>query len=296
MQYQSLVYSNASNSNEQHDMEINSARVAVEEDVAKNSKDLFEQFDVTRNKTQNFRIEILISALSLTHSALNLLILTSHREWFILCNSRQQKNVLGSSRKLGQTGQSSNSNDVKVGNKKHAPMKKQTPVSIQPQDTMNFGCLRRTVLDERLKCNEYSTAALTGTLLHQIFQAGLTEDNPSIDFLEGYTEVVLLRNIESLYACGVNESDVRKTLIDAVPRILSWILRFTNKEENEDPNVCFGFHNRPNKVTISEASSNLTDSFYPLVWILEELNKSPGERENIEWILEELNNFNSVWP
>ncbi|XLR07899.1 hypothetical protein S83_035837, partial [Arachis hypogaea] len=128
----------------------------------------------------------------------------------------------------------------------------------------SFGCLRRTVLDERLKCNEYSTAALTGTLLHQIFQAGLTEDNPSIDFLEGYTEVVLLRNIESLYACGVNESDVRKTLIDAVPRILSWILRFTNKEENEDPNVCFGFHNRPNKVTISEASSNLTDSFYPL--------------------------------
>ena len=45
MQYQSVVYSNASNSNEQHDMEINSARVAANEDVAKNSKDLFEQFD-----------------------------------------------------------------------------------------------------------------------------------------------------------------------------------------------------------------------------------------------------------
>ncbi|KAL4344757.1 hypothetical protein AHAS_Ahas11G0210300 [Arachis hypogaea] len=274
---------NASNSNEQHDMEINSARVAVEEDVAKNSKDLFEQFD----------------------------------------DSRQQKNVLGSSRKLGQTGQSSNSNDVKTFRDKYdkvdelltSPTPKASAKALPSMSHENnflivhpdillsgtrvagsFGCLRRTVLDERLKCNEYSTAALTGTLLHQIFQAGLTEDNPSIDFLEGYTEVVLLRNIESLYACGVNESDVRKTLIDAVPRILSWILRFTNKEENEDPNVCFGFHNRPNKVTISEASSNLTDSFYPLVWILEELNKSPGERENIEWILEELNNFNSVWP
>ncbi|XP_057744318.1 helicase sen1-like isoform X3 [Arachis stenosperma] len=55
--------------------------------------------------------------------------------WKQPTDSRQQKNVLGSSRKLGQTGQSSNSNDVKVGNKKHAPMKKQTPVSIQPQDT-----------------------------------------------------------------------------------------------------------------------------------------------------------------
>ncbi|KAL1352124.1 hypothetical protein HN51_016106 [Arachis hypogaea] len=39
------LISNSSNSNEQHDMEINSARVAAEEDVAKNSKDLFEQFD-----------------------------------------------------------------------------------------------------------------------------------------------------------------------------------------------------------------------------------------------------------
>ncbi|XLR39038.1 hypothetical protein S83_023698, partial [Arachis hypogaea] len=36
---------NASNSNEQHDMEINSAHVAAEKDVTKNSNDLFEQFD-----------------------------------------------------------------------------------------------------------------------------------------------------------------------------------------------------------------------------------------------------------
>lgn len=55
----------------------------------------------------------------------------------------------------------------------------------------SFSCPRRTVLDERLKSSEYSTAALCGTLLHQIFQAGLTNDNPTINFLECYTEVVL---------------------------------------------------------------------------------------------------------
>ncbi|MED6153759.1 hypothetical protein PIB30_105098 [Stylosanthes scabra] len=55
--------------------------------------------------------------------------------WKQPTDSRQQKNVLGPSRKLGQTGQSSNSNDVKVGNKKHAPMKKQAPVNNQSQDT-----------------------------------------------------------------------------------------------------------------------------------------------------------------
>ncbi|XP_025623504.1 uncharacterized protein [Arachis hypogaea] len=118
-------------------MEINYARVAAEEVVAKNSNDLFEQFDVTRNKTQNFKIQSLISALSLTHSALNLLILTSHS---LL--------IVGSSRKLGQTGQSSNFNDVKVGNKKHAPMKKQTPVIIKLKDT-SVECLIREVTSEK---------------------------------------------------------------------------------------------------------------------------------------------------
>ncbi|KAK2360181.1 DNA replication helicase [Trifolium repens] len=121
----------------------------------------------------------------------------------------------------------------------------------------SFSCPRRTVLDERLKSNEHSSVALCGTLLHQIFQAGLTNDNPTIDFLECYTEVVLQRNVESLFACGVNEKDVRKTMIDAIPRIYSWIMLFRNMKEREDPNVNFGCVNGMKNVGISEASSNL---------------------------------------
>ncbi|XLT36993.1 hypothetical protein HN873_068285 [Arachis hypogaea] len=73
------------------------------------------------------------------------------------------------------------------------------------QVASNFSCLRRTVLDEKLKCKEYSTAALIGTLLYQNFQDGL------IDFLKTIHLLIslkvtqkwqLLRNIESLYACG----------------------------------------------------------------------------------------------
>ncbi|KAL9321686.1 hypothetical protein ACSQ67_009739 [Phaseolus vulgaris] len=96
----------------------------------------------------------------------------------------------------------------------------------------SFSCPRRTVLDERLKNNDYSTAALAGTMLHQIFQAGLTKDHPTVNFMEDYAEVVLQKNIESLYACGVNENDVRKTMRDAIPRILSWIMRFKNTESS----------------------------------------------------------------
>ncbi|CAJ1958757.1 unnamed protein product [Sphenostylis stenocarpa] len=150
----------------------------------------------------------------------------------------------------------------------------------------SFSCPRRTVLDERLKNNDYSTAALAGTMLHQIFQAGLTKDHPTVNFMEDYAELVLQKNIESLYACGVNENDVRKTMRDAIPRILSWIGQFKNMEplceslcygfnmcaaslaslqlmefsadnERKDPNVKFGFDNGPKNVGISEASSNL---------------------------------------
>ncbi|XP_073222002.1 DNA replication ATP-dependent helicase/nuclease JHS1 isoform X2 [Cicer arietinum] len=116
----------------------------------------------------------------------------------------------------------------------------------------SFSCPRRAVLDERLKSNEYSIAALCGTLLHQIFQAGLTSNNPTINFLECYTEVVLQKNIESLFACGVNEKDVHKTLIDGIPKIYNWIMLFRNMEEREDPNVDFGCVNGMKKVGISE--------------------------------------------
>ncbi|KAK2968501.1 hypothetical protein RJ640_027551 [Escallonia rubra] len=52
-----------------------------------------------------------------------------------------------------------------------------------------FSCARRTVLDERLKCGEHSAAALIGTLLHQVFQAGLMRENLTKEHLEEYARV-----------------------------------------------------------------------------------------------------------
>uniref|UniRef100_J3M0U5 DNA replication ATP-dependent helicase/nuclease n=1 Tax=Oryza brachyantha TaxID=4533 RepID=J3M0U5_ORYBR len=86
----------------------------------------------------------------------------------------------------------------------------------------SFHCPRRSVLDDRLKSNEYSTSALIGTLLHQVFQAGLLEDIPSRQFLEQQAKEVLLKNIESLYACGASESNTLKMLFEAIPKILNW--------------------------------------------------------------------------
>jgi len=35
-----------------------------------------------------------------------------------------------------------------------------------------------------------------------LVQAALTKDHPTVNFMEDYAEVVLQKNIESLYACG----------------------------------------------------------------------------------------------
>ncbi|KAA8525631.1 hypothetical protein F0562_007487 [Nyssa sinensis] len=73
-------------------------------------------------------------------------------------------------------------------------------------------------------------ATLIGTLLHQIFQAGLMREIPTKEFLEEYARIVLHKNVPSLYACAVHETDMHKTLIEAIPRILNWILLFRDSE------------------------------------------------------------------
>ncbi|KZV43646.1 hypothetical protein F511_00197 [Dorcoceras hygrometricum] len=116
----------------------------------------------------------------------------------------------------------------------------------------SFSCSRRTVLDERLKYNEHSAAALMGTLLHQIFQAGLIRELPTKEFLEEYARTLLQKSIENLYACGVNESDTLMTLINAIPKMLNWISCFRDSQGFKIPSINFKCDDGLKKVQISE--------------------------------------------
>uniref|UniRef100_A0A803LIK9 DNA replication ATP-dependent helicase/nuclease n=1 Tax=Chenopodium quinoa TaxID=63459 RepID=A0A803LIK9_CHEQI len=127
----------------------------------------------------------------------------------------------------------------------------------------SFSCPRRAVLDERLKCGESSTAALTGTLLHQIFQAGLLMESPTIESLQEFAKIVLQKHIEGLYACGVHEKDMRETLNDAIPRICNWIGLFRDSQKIPDlvfkllqissaPAVDFGPNDGPIRMSICD--------------------------------------------
>ncbi|CAN6486391.1 unnamed protein product [Victoria cruziana] len=96
----------------------------------------------------------------------------------------------------------------------------------------SFVCHRRAVLDERIKSSGQSAAALTGTLLHRIFQAGLVHELPTKEYLEEYARLVLHKNIESLYATEVDENDMLLTLFEAIPKMLTWIYELRNLEDN----------------------------------------------------------------
>ncbi|KAI7740314.1 hypothetical protein M8C21_005294 [Ambrosia artemisiifolia] len=105
----------------------------------------------------------------------------------------------------------------------------------------SFSCPRRTVLDERLKNNEQSSAAL----------AGLIRESPTKEFLEEYARVLLQKNYESLFACGVYEGDIHRTMLEAIPRLLKWILLF---RDSKSPSSCvdFGSNDGVKKVKVSE--------------------------------------------
>ncbi|XP_031092095.1 DNA replication ATP-dependent helicase/nuclease JHS1 isoform X1 [Ipomoea triloba] len=116
----------------------------------------------------------------------------------------------------------------------------------------SFSCSRRAVLDERLKFSEYSAAALIGTLLHQIFQAGLIRESPTKEYLKEHAQVLLHKNLESLYACKVSENEFHKILIEAIPKILNWIHLFRDSEGSKIQNIGLGSEVRDKKIKILE--------------------------------------------
>ncbi|KAL8229689.1 hypothetical protein R6Q57_014589 [Mikania cordata] len=82
-------------------------------------------------------------------------------------------------------------------------------------------------------------------------RAGLIRETLSKEFLEEYARVLLQKSYESLYACGVYEGDIHKTMLEAIPRLLNWILLF---RDSKDPSssVDFGSNDGVKKVKISE--------------------------------------------
>ncbi|KAG6549576.1 hypothetical protein Mapa_008958 [Marchantia paleacea] len=95
----------------------------------------------------------------------------------------------------------------------------------------SFACPRRAVLDERMKTNEWSYAALIGTMLHQLFQGALRSRQPFPADLESEAKLIVQRNLDGLYAAEVSEREALSKLVEAIPTILTWWQQHVRAEE-----------------------------------------------------------------
>ncbi|GAB2270730.1 hypothetical protein Dimus_005601 [Dionaea muscipula] len=106
----------------------------------------------------------------------------------------------------------------------------------------SFSCSRRAVLDERLRCNEYSSAALMGSLLHHVFQL---KSQVSECFAFSCKAVI------PFHECAVNENNAYKNLTGAIPRMLNWTKVF-KRSQTDAPLVDFGTDHGLKRVCIAE--------------------------------------------
>ncbi|KAK8672375.1 hypothetical protein V6N13_110747 [Hibiscus sabdariffa] len=122
---------------------------------------------------------------------------------------------------------------------------------IAPGDTVNV----IGEFDEEGKCNvdhENNFIIIHPDILVSGTRAGLVKESPTVHYLEEYARIVLQKNMESLYACGVNENEIYRTLTEAIPKLVDWIVLFKDSQEPQVPTVDFGSDNGPKKVTLFE--------------------------------------------
>ncbi|KAL2634060.1 hypothetical protein R1flu_005539 [Riccia fluitans] len=114
----------------------------------------------------------------------------------------------------------------------------------------SFACPRRAVLEERMKSNEWSYAALMGTMLHQLFQAALRSKQPVLADLESEAKLILQRNVDGLYATGVPEGEALSKLLGAIPTVLTWWQQHVGDGVSTDQRIAAP--NRRQEVSVSQ--------------------------------------------
>lgn len=110
----------------------------------------------------------------------------------------------------------------------------------------SFACLRKAVLASRfprgVAGSAMSPAALSGSMIHDLFQAIITNsgivssvddgDNVDIFSLSAAVEDVVANHIQDIYAADMHETQARKLLMSSVPGILSWATTFLGPRAN----------------------------------------------------------------
>lgn len=95
----------------------------------------------------------------------------------------------------------------------------------------SFGCLRRAVLQDRIKAtSKANSAMLYGTLLHELFQEALEKNAWDSEFLLATIDSLLPSKFETILEIGSSCEEVKAHLASRLPEMQSWAEIFIRAE------------------------------------------------------------------
>ena len=99
----------------------------------------------------------------------------------------------------------------------------------------SFGCIRRAVLQDRVKATSDSSNALVyGIILHEIFQAAMLANRWDTQWLNKLIQDVATRHLEDLYAIKLQVPQAVAHLESKMGELQAWAAVFVSSQ----PKVC----------------------------------------------------------
>ncbi|KAF4455543.1 DNA replication ATP-dependent helicase Dna2 [Fusarium austroafricanum] len=99
----------------------------------------------------------------------------------------------------------------------------------------SFGCMRRAVLQDRVKATSPPTPPLIyGTMLHEIFQEALLANKWDLPFLCAVIERITEKHVEDLYTIKVGIPSAREHLQSKMTELSYWAGAFVSSHAKED--------------------------------------------------------------
>ena len=99
----------------------------------------------------------------------------------------------------------------------------------------SFGCIRRAVLQDRVKAaSDVSAPLVYGTILHEIFQAAMLANRWDRAWLNELIESVTARHLEELYTIKLQVPQAVEYLQSKMGELQAWAKLFVSSQ----PKVC----------------------------------------------------------
>jgi DNA replication ATP-dependent helicase Dna2 len=100
----------------------------------------------------------------------------------------------------------------------------------------SFSCMRRAVLQDRVKAtSEASPALVFGILLHEIFQDALISNKWDAGFLRAAIDKAIKKHIEDLYTIKYSINDAREHLSSKMAELRCWSQAFMSSQPRVSP-------------------------------------------------------------